>query len=79
MGSRTCLFYNLSSLHFDGKKTILKSSCKKHRTGKWSPVMKVDDQNINHNDFRRISTQGKLINDDFIKDINRLKLYRVKL
>ena len=36
-------------------------------------------QNINHNDFRRISTQVKLINDDSIKNINRLKLYRVKL
>ena len=36
-------------------------------------------ENINHNDFRRISTQVKLINDDSIKNINRLKLYRVKL
>ena len=34
---------------------------------------------INHNDFRRISTQVKLINDDSINNINRLKLYRVKL
>ena len=40
---------------------------------------KIPLQNINHNDFRRISTQVKLINDDSIKNINRLKLYRVKL
>ena len=42
---------------------------------------KVAEQklNINHNDFRRISSQMKLINDDSIKNINRLKLYRVKL
>ena len=33
----------------------------------------------NHNDFKRISTQAKLINDDSIKNINRLKLCRVKL
>ena len=39
----------------------------------------VSKQNINHNDFRKISTQVKLINDDSIKNINRLKLYRVKL
>ena len=43
------------------------------------PFLTTKKLNINHNDFRRISTQVKLINDDSIKNINRLKLYRVKL
>ena len=42
-------------------------------------IISYSTKNINHNDFRRISTQVKLINDDSIKNINRLKLYRVKL
>ena len=36
----------LTSLYFDGKKTMTRVLVKNHKTGRWSPTMKVDDNYV---------------------------------
>ena len=36
----------LTSLYFDGKKTMTRVLVKNHKTGRWSPTMKVDDHYV---------------------------------